>query len=877
MSKVNNNQHVYFIFRIKFTNNQIATISTLKKINKNSKEELIEYLLSRLSLSNEAYNVNPVFSIIFSYGIREGEIVSDLIAPIKVTKYQIYYNNKLPIAILPEEYGKILSKKGNHYVISVGSANNSIIILDSTIKNKKRVNIIQFIKKGKVIYNWVDKIIDDNSFIREIGKSTYHYINKELILVKVIKQTKAISKTKVNNNRNTKIITMDLETILINNTHIPYLLSWYDGKISKSYFIESLYSNSLDLEKTILNMVNEAMNDICIRKYKNYRVYLHNFSKFDGYFLVKYLSKLGYCDPVIHKGRIISLIFLKYNSNYNITFRDSYLLLPSSLRKLAFSFNVESKKGIFPYLLANYGINYAGLVPDFKYFSNLSKDEYNIYKKSFIDKGKIWDFKIESQKYCELDTISLYQVLTKFNKLIFDKFSLNINNYPTLPSLSFAIFRTHYLQDKNAIHMLSGDISKNIRSSYTGGSVDMYIPKPLLDKKVYAYDVNSLYPYVMSKFKMPIGNPTFFEGNILNKYFGFTQQGVALQEGGDDKPFGFFFCKIIAPINLKYPIIQTHINSKDGTRTVSPLGTWSDMLFSEEIYNAMKFGYKFEVKWGYTFDSGFVFNDFVNDLYKLRLEYPKSDPMNYIAKIILNSLYGRFGMDDDFIFSYILNSKDYLKFESKNKEYLLDVIELGDNFLVQLKKPDAELDTLLDNGSEKHNVNISIASAITAYARIHMSQFKNNKDYNLYYSDTDSIYIDKPLNDSFISNTELGKLKLEKICKYSVFLAPKVYGIRDELGNEIIKVKGLSSESVSTINIDSLEQLLLKDETTEFNQNKWFRSISNGNITVKDQIYTLKVTGNKRKLIYENNKLIYLKYIAYHFTDNVKVVVINKI
>jgi hypothetical protein len=80
---------------------------------------------------------------------------------------------------------------------------------------------------------------------------------------------------------------MDLETILINNTHTPYLLSWFDGKITKSYFISSLDN----LEDNIFQMIKKAINDICIRKYRNYRIYLHNFNKFDGYFLIKYLSK----------------------------------------------------------------------------------------------------------------------------------------------------------------------------------------------------------------------------------------------------------------------------------------------------------------------------------------------------------------------------------------------------------------------------------------------------------------------------------------------------------------------------------------------------------------------------------------------------------
>jgi len=69
----------------------------------------------------------------------------------------------------------------------------------------------------------------------------------ELILVKTIKKSKAIEKLKISNKQLTKIITMDLETIIINNVHVPYLLSWFDGKTSKSYFIENLDPVTIDL------------------------------------------------------------------------------------------------------------------------------------------------------------------------------------------------------------------------------------------------------------------------------------------------------------------------------------------------------------------------------------------------------------------------------------------------------------------------------------------------------------------------------------------------------------------------------------------------------------------------------------------------------
>ena len=62
--------------------------------------------------------------------------------------------------------------------------------------------------------------------------------------------------------------------------------------------------------------------------------------------------------------------------------------------------------------------------------------------------------------------------------------------------------------------MLSGKIFKNLQLSYTGGATDMYIPTNLKNEKVYCYDVNALYPSVMLNNPMPLGKPTYFEGDI---------------------------------------------------------------------------------------------------------------------------------------------------------------------------------------------------------------------------------------------------------------------------------------------------------------------------------------------------------------------------
>ena len=166
------------------------------------------------------------------------------------------------------------------------------------------------------------------------------------------------------------------------------------------------------------------------------------------------------------------------------------------------------------------------------------------------------------------------------------------------------------------------------------------------------------------------------------------------------------------------------------------------------------------------------------------------------------------------------------------------------------------------------DINIAIASAITAGARVHMSLFKNNPLFNLYYSDTDSSVVDKPLPEELVGS-RLGQVKLEHVINKAVFLAPKVYGLVDIDGNEIIKVKGITHEKALELNFYNLEQLLVKDSSREFNQEKWFKKVLEGEISVADMAYTLKVTSNKRAPIYVNNDGfdIYSNTLPYNYDE----------
>uniref|UniRef100_A0A896Z6A3 DNA-directed DNA polymerase n=1 Tax=Coniophora olivacea TaxID=85977 RepID=A0A896Z6A3_9AGAM len=89
-------------------------------------------------------------------------------------------------------------------------------------------------------------------------------------------------------------------------------------------------------------------------------------------------------------------------------------------------------------------------------------------------------------------------------------FQLNIDQYPTVPSLAFALFRKNYLKDTQ-IAITVGKTADFIRESFTGGSTEMYIP---FGENVYVYDINSLYPAVMKNNKFPVGQTYKFVGDI---------------------------------------------------------------------------------------------------------------------------------------------------------------------------------------------------------------------------------------------------------------------------------------------------------------------------------------------------------------------------
>jgi hypothetical protein len=191
-------------------------------------------------------------------------------------------------------------------------------------------------------------------------------------------------------------------------------------------------------------------------------------------------------------------------------------------------------------------------------------------------------------------------------------------------------------------------------------------------------------------------------------------------------------------------------------------------------------------KRGLIFDRGSVFKGFVNYFYKVKSAKKVSKRFFYrvLGKLILNSLYGRFGM------KYF---EDEVSLASKMEEIIFKDslgLQFCQNlgygiFLVKYKAFSFENECNSNKLRKKYkgifrqkNIAVHIAAAITSYSRIEIYKYKNLLNNTAYYSDTDSVYLEFKLNKNLLVN-KMGYMSpiTEKVVE-CFFIANKFYGYK---------------------------------------------------------------------------------------------------
>ena len=830
INNLDSNHKIFILLKVKFSDGSYKTLNNLIISNSNDLYIIKQILTTKSKLKMESYMPLTISELILNYKIMldiDNNIKTN-INSLTIKKDPVTFSFKgitLPLSNNLDDWDDFMIKRDLYFNVK------------SFIKDDETISDVTIFKNKVKILSFKDVQSNNNSFfIRYLDDQIYIIENNKIIFKANKRKTGFINPIKKANRLKNSFLTFDLETRLIDNVMIPYCVSFYDGSKSWSYYLSDFNSHE--------EMIKKAFESIFIGKYHSSIIYAHNFSAFDGIFILKILSSNLNVVPMIKDGKIIQLKIKIPTTEGDMIFyiRDSYLILPSSLRKLAKSFQV-SNKSYFPYEFvndSNIPLDYIGIKPNFNLWPNISVDEYNNIPSSY------WDLKKETIFYCEQDCISLHEILHKFSQLIFINWNVSIHKYPTLPSLTFAIYRSNYLKAKT-IPKIGGTMFNDIRESYTGGHTDVYHS---YGENLKIYDVNSLYPTAMKYFDMPVGPITFFEGDISR----FKVLDL----------FGFFYVKVTTPEYLERPLLQTRVKTDHGFRTMAPLGSWNMWIFSEEMKCYEKYGYKFEILKGYSFNRANLFEDFIDKLYEIKQNTDKNDSMYLISKLLMNSLYGRFGMDIHLSTNIILNNDILSEFISNDTIIVEDIIDLENGKSLIVYKDFKTIND--DEGFIKSSVNISIASSITSYSRIIMAKYLGDHSIKIWMTDTDSLVTDSELE----SSNKLGDFKLEKVCKEMTFIAPKVYGGIDINDNEFTKVKGYKnnlpySELKSLLNLDNV----IKLEHSKFNKN-----IIDGNIKVINELYTLQITDSKREIIFENGKFEYTK--PYIINDE-KIVNNNKI
>lgn len=489
------------------------------------------------------------------------------------------------------------------------------------------------------------------------------------------------------------IIVADFETMPLLQYELEHpkdlvWLSAFRGASGSVTIVRSMQEFLQKLAETFAQ--EEGKTNIC---------YFHNGAKFDFKYLLYAFQYEGYI-PCTKKSRLKPKEFtytidehknvLKIVANINgvrINFKDSFKIIPQSVATLA--------GGEKPYQIDYYKSRYI-------------TDELTPIEIEYIreDVNLVYD---------RLQTCLPYLAITKwFGKK--DVYGLRYANTTIRNTISATalekikielshFYKTHLLNQFNEEEV------KFIHKGYHGGMVmanKKYLNIPIYED-CYKYDVNSMYPYIMS-LRLPYG--------------GCTEQGdVSLHQ--------IFIGRAILKKGYQpYLGVATYLSKKY-------LNTIENMTFTmwdfewEHVQTVYNISYA-QIVSSKSFKTEAWAKNFVNRNYTLRKSLGKDTAENYVAKIIMNAVYGKMAE------------------KPHDLQYHLSVNAEGTY--------DWTLNHI-DNSKSKSYV--AGGAYITAMARVKLHKAITENRDNFLYADTDSIITIGEAKGLEIDPNTLGAWKFE--------------------------------------------------------------------------------------------------------------------
>ena len=242
----------------------------------------------------------------------------------------------------------------------------------------------------------------------------------------------------------------------------------------------------------------------------------------------------------------------------------------------------------------------------------------------------------------------------------------------------------------------------------------------------------------------------------------------------------------------------------------------------------------------------------------------KNPGLRQVAKLFLNSLYGKFGQKGNVKECvFINNHSELLSLLCRLNIHIDDlaITPLSDTKLL------ATFTVKEEFSRDLNAVNVVVAGFITCYARLELYKHLKHLNDDCLYFDTDcAIYVEKPNGYTIPTGDFLGDFTCE-LSKYgegayiseAIFLGAKNYAFEVTIPGQIekvyeCKVRGftLNHKNKCKINFDTMKQMLFGEITEIDIENDAIRCNKLGEVFSKKEHKTYSMVYNKRRRRHDN-------------------------
>lgn len=491
------------------------------------------------------------------------------------------------------------------------------------------------------------------------------------------------------------------------------------------------------------NLFDKFFNEIKQLPYNDIQIFAHNGGKFDNIYAKE--AKTVKFQSVIAKGGQIKQLVVEtehLGEKKIYKMKDTLPFVLQSLKVACKMFNTSVKKLDFDIVDKSY-------------------EWYEEHKESK-------DPKTDWRQYLRNDVESLADLMLKIEQA-YNKFGTSILWATGLAGLAYHMMNSYCLGMRKLYVPKDPSMVAFCRASIYGGRVlqwkRFYDMCDSQSEGMISIDMNSLYPSAMWMGSFPYGEPKLIQNENLKTF--------------NDFPHYIVLATIKIP-NIRYAY---HPYKTDDGALIYPSNCIVKGVYNDvDLREMMKDGYEvLNVEKGIFWDrSKRIFTNFIKQLYDERNHYKKLGedhpeyPLEYVIKIILNSTYGKFN-------ETVRQTNTFS--DVSNKQF-------------KTNKGKIEREVILANGQKEiitslNRISISkpsyIGGYVTAYSRAIVNEIiRTVGTDNIYYSDTDSIYLEKRIltEKNLPCSSVLGGFKNDygenMVIRKAIFLDMKRYYLEFE-------------------------------------------------------------------------------------------------